>query len=109
LDDPASWQEVVNPAGVDHTKEEPNVTCYTPDRHNLGSTIAFYASEAKDDQHTDHMVTDAVIAMMDKHRKEPWFLAAGSTSRIARGSCRAGISIYIPSAASRRRHSMKAK
>ena len=77
LDDPASWQEVVNPAGVDHTKEEPEVTCYTPDRHNLGSTIAFHASEAKDDEHTDHMVADAVIAMMDKHRKEPWFLGAG--------------------------------
>ena len=77
LDDAASWQEVVNPAGVDHTKEEPEVTCYTPDRHNLGSTIAFHASEAKDDQHTDHMVADAVIGMMDKHRKEPWFLGAG--------------------------------
>jgi uncharacterized sulfatase len=77
LDDPASWQEVVNPAGVDHTKEEPLVTCYTPDRHNLGATIAFHESQAKDDQHTDHMVADAVIGMMDKHRKEPWFLAAG--------------------------------
>ena len=77
LDDPASWQEVVNPAGVDHTKEEPEVTCYTPERHNLGSTIAFHASEAKDDQHTDHMVADALISMMDRHRNEPWFLAAG--------------------------------
>lgn len=77
LDDPPSWQEVVNPAGVDHTKEEPLVTRYTPQRPSLGSTIAFYASQAKDDQHTDHMVADAVIAMMEKHRKEPWFLGAG--------------------------------
>ena len=53
------------------------MTCYTPERHNLGSTIAFHASEAKDDQHTDYLVADAVIGMMDKHRKEPWFLGAG--------------------------------
>ncbi len=77
LDDPASWQEVVNPAGVDHTKEEPEATCYTPERRSLGSSIAFHASEAPDNQQTDYMVADHVIQMMDKHRKEPWFLGAG--------------------------------
>ncbi len=76
LDDPPSWQETVNPAGVDHTREEPLLTNYTPKR-GLGSAIAFHESQARDDQHTDSLVADAVIAMMEKHRNEPWFLGAG--------------------------------
>ena len=77
LDDARSWNETVNPAGVDHTREEKLVTNYTPSRPGLGASIAFHASEAGDDQHTDAMVAEAVIGMMDKHRKEPWFLGAG--------------------------------
>ncbi len=76
LDDPQSWNETVNPAGVDHTKEEPLVTNYTPKRV-LGTAVCFHASQARDDQHTDFMVADAVIQMMEKHRKDPWFLGAG--------------------------------
>ena len=76
LDDAPSWQETVNPAGVDHTKEEPLLTNYTADR-GLGSAICFHASSSKDEEHTDSMVTDNVIRLMDKHRNEPWFLGAG--------------------------------
>ena len=76
LDDPPSWNETVNPAGVDHTKEEPLVTNYTPNR-GLGSAIAFYASPSKEEEHADCMIADAVIGMMEKHRREPWFLGAG--------------------------------
>ena len=77
LDDAPSWQEVVNPAGVDHLSEEPLATRYTPERRNLGDTIAFHASSAKDDEHTDHLVAETIISMMEKHRGEPWFLGAG--------------------------------
>jgi uncharacterized sulfatase len=76
LDDPASWLETVNPAGVDHTKEEKLLTNYTPDR-GLGSAISYYASSSKDELHTDWMVAEAVIGMMEKRRREPWFLGAG--------------------------------
>ena len=58
LDDAPSWNETVNPAGVDHTKEEPLVSNYTPTR-GLGSAIAYYSSEAKDEQHTDYLVAEA--------------------------------------------------
>lgn len=77
LDDPKSWNETVNPAGVDHTKEEKVVTNYTPSRPGLGASISYHASEAADNQHTDYLVADAVIAMMEKHKKDPWFLGAG--------------------------------
>lgn len=76
LDDPASWQETVNPAGIDHLKDEPLVTDYTPKR-KIGSSIEFYASGMRDDQHTDYLVADAVIDMMEQHRSDPWFLGAG--------------------------------
>ena len=76
LDDPPSWNKAVNPAGVDHTKEEPLLTNYTPDR-GLGSAICYHVSEAADEQHTDGMVAASIIEMMEQHRSEPWFLGAG--------------------------------
>src|SRR5579875_1254983 len=76
LDDPPSWDATVNPAGVDHLKEEPRVTNYTPSR-GLGAAICFHASEANDDQHTDSLVADAIIWMMEQHRNDPWFLGVG--------------------------------
>jgi iduronate 2-sulfatase len=76
LDDPASWNETANPAGVDHTREESELTNYTPKR-GLGSSIGFHVSEAPDNQHTDSMVADAIIGMMEKHKNDPWFLGAG--------------------------------
>ena len=47
---------------------------------NIGGApraITFHASEAPDSQHTDYLVADAVIDMMERHRAEPWFLGAG--------------------------------
>jgi uncharacterized sulfatase len=76
LDDKASWNKAVNPCGVDHSKEEPLLTNYTPKR-GLGSSICFHASEAKDEEHTDGIVAAEIMAMMEEHRNEPFFLGAG--------------------------------
>lgn len=76
LDDPQSWQVTVNPAGIDHLHDEKFVADYTPGRE-LGAAIAYYRSEASDDQHTDYLVASAAIDMMDQHRDQPWFIAAG--------------------------------
>ncbi len=76
LDDPPSWNKVINPAGVDHTREELLLTNYTPDR-GLGGAISYHASEARDDQQTDGMTAEAIIEMMSQHQKDPWFLGAG--------------------------------
>jgi iduronate 2-sulfatase len=76
LDDKPSWHKTVNPCGVDHTKEEPLLTNYTPNR-GLGSAICFHASGAKDDEHTDGIGANAVIQLMEEHRNEPFFLGAG--------------------------------
>ncbi len=77
LDDPPSWNQVVNPNGVDHTKEEPLLTHLTPKRTGLGSTVAFHASAEPDEKHTDGILADSVLQMMSEHRNEPFFIGAG--------------------------------
>ena len=75
LDDPPSWDEVVNPRGVDKD-EEPQLTNYTPDR-GLGSALAFHISPASDEQHTDGKVASETIGLLEKHKDRPFFIAAG--------------------------------
>ncbi len=77
LDDPPSWNRVVNPNGVDHTQEEALLTHLTPKRTGLGSTVAFHASAEPDEKHTDGILADAVVQMMSEHRNEPFFIGAG--------------------------------
>lgn len=77
LDDPASWKEVVNPAGMDKTTLEPDVTNFTPQR-GLGSAMAFLSDkQGRDEEHTDGKVATEAIRLMEKHKGEPFFLAVG--------------------------------
>jgi iduronate 2-sulfatase len=76
LDDAASWNERVNPKGIDKD-EESKLTNHTPERKGFGSALAFYASPAPDEAHTDGMVAEETIRLMEKHKDEPFFLAAG--------------------------------
>jgi iduronate 2-sulfatase len=75
LDDAPSWNQVVNPRGVDKD-EEPLLTNYTPGR-GLGSALAFYASPATDEQHTDGKVATETIALLEKNKDRPFFIGAG--------------------------------
>lgn len=77
LDDAPSWNQRINPKGVDKTEEEPKLTIHTPERKGLGSTIGFYASPAPDDAHTDGMVAAETIKLLEQNRDKPFFLAAG--------------------------------
>jgi len=77
LDDPVSWQETVNPNGVDHTREELLLTNYTPDINNIGRAITFYASGSQDEEQTDGMTANAIIEMLENHASDPFFLGAG--------------------------------
>lgn len=75
LDDPASWDLVINPRGVDKDEEE-RVTNLTPKR-GLGSALAYYASPAPDEAHTDGKVAAETIALLEKYKDRPFFIGAG--------------------------------
>ena len=77
LDDPQSWKEFYNPAGRDKTALEPDLINYTPKR-GLGSSMSFLADKTgKDEDHTDGKVATQAIALLEKHKGEPFFLAVG--------------------------------
>lgn len=76
LDDKPSWNQVVNPNGVDHKSEEALLTNYTPQR-GLGSSISFYASPAKDEDHTDGIVAAETIRLLEQNKSNPFFIGAG--------------------------------
>ncbi len=77
LDDRVSWRERFNPAGRDKTALEPDIMNYTPKR-GLGSAMAFLADKTgKEEEHTDGKVATQTIELLEKHRNEPFFIAAG--------------------------------
>jgi iduronate 2-sulfatase len=75
LDDPASWDMVVNPRGIDKD-EEAQLTNLTPARQ-LGSALAYYASPAPDEAHTDGKVAAEIIRLLENNKDRPFFIGAG--------------------------------
>lgn len=77
LDDPPSWNQVVNPAGRDKTVLEPEITNYSPAR-GLGSAMCRLSdATGKDEEHTDGKVATEAVRLLEAHRNEPFFLAVG--------------------------------
>ena len=94
LDDPASWEVFVNPRGIDKD-EETQLTNLTPAR-GLGSALAYYASPAADEAHTDGKVAAETIALLEKTQGPPVLhRRRASTGRTVRSSRRASTSICI--------------
>lgn len=75
LDDPPSWNAVVNPKGID-VAEQPQLSFAGPSRA-LGSSLSYYASPAPDEAHTDGIVATETIKLLEQHRDGPFFIAAG--------------------------------
>lgn len=75
-DDPASWEVECNPAGVDRLQEHPNIFSLQPNQ--FGGTLSWLASDAEDSQHTDSLLADDavwILERMAKNRERPFFLS----------------------------------
>lgn len=74
MDDPASWERVVNPRGRDKDDED-KIFTLTPGR--FGGTLSWLAAEGTDDEQTDAIGARAAITLLEEKRDRPFFLAVG--------------------------------
>jgi arylsulfatase A-like enzyme len=74
LDDPASWQQVFNPRGRDKD-EEGKIFSLEPGQ--FGGTLSWLAAEGTDDEQTDGIGAAEAIKLLEQHKNELFFIAAG--------------------------------
>ena len=75
LDDPPSWDYVVNPAGRDKA-EEHKVFSLVPGSY--GGVLSWLAADGSDLEQTDGLVATAAIGLLEQYRDRPFFLAVGN-------------------------------
>ena len=76
LDDPASWEETVNPRGRDKWEED-RIFSIDPVTGNLGGTLSWMAQDGTDEEQTDGLGVTAAIELLEESRDRPFFLAMG--------------------------------
>lgn len=81
LDDPKSWDAVVNPKGRDKDDEERDlIFTLNPKAKGsarFGGTLSWYASDGPDAEQTDGKIAAEVAKQIESNRNRPFFLACG--------------------------------
>lgn len=75
LDDPVSWDFVVNPKGRD-VAEESLITNPTPERP-VSAAMSWLAAEGDDSEQTDGMIAGEALRLMASFGEDPFFLGVG--------------------------------
>jgi iduronate 2-sulfatase len=82
-DDPGSWELELNPAGCDRLLEEGDIFSMVPG--SFGGVVSWLASKRDDPQHTDSLLADDAIWVLERManqkknpaKDKPFFLAVG--------------------------------
>ncbi len=74
LDDPPSWQQVVNPRGRDKD-DEPKIFSLTPGQ--FGGTPSWLSADGTDEEQTDGIGAAEAIKLLEANQDKPFFLAVG--------------------------------
>ncbi len=75
LDDPASWQQTVNPKGRD-TTDEPLIFNAEPHRPISGA-LSWLAADGSDQEQTDGLIATAAMELLRDKKDEPFFIGVG--------------------------------
>ena len=74
LDDPTSWDTVVNPRGRD-VDDEDKIFSLRPGR--FGGTLSWLAAEGTDEEQTDGIAATETIRLLEEYKEKPFFLGVG--------------------------------
>lgn len=84
LDDPASWEQVVNPRGRDCDDEDKIYSIIAGEKArvgvgtgNYGGTLSWLAAEGTDAEQTDGKIAAEACRLLRTHKDQPFFLGVG--------------------------------
>jgi iduronate 2-sulfatase len=75
LDDPPSWQKVINPKGRD--KDDEDKIFSIDGKKSFGGTLSWLSADGTDEEQTDGKIAEAAIGLLEQHKDQPFFLAVG--------------------------------
>jgi len=75
LDDPPSWQKVINPKGRD--KDDEDKIFSIDGKKSFGGTLSWLSADGTDEEQTDGKIAEAAIGLLEQNTDKPFFLAVG--------------------------------